>query len=260
MISYEHLTLTDTFDGVSASTYNEGWLLKNSSQKISGNISVTSLNISTAVLNENAEIYGINIARLLTAVKINDTAYFLHEIHFNSISCQDSLIVGGLVQGWNLTYDGIRKSSANVTVTAPKTFVAPVNISKSFKLSGLLNNLNLSAGCSNFDKKTIIVEGNLKFEKSIITEDFWAGNNHINTTNAELFWQSDKDTVINGTALFKHVSTPHINTTLNHIDILNNVSSVLVHTCDDWNIYSENISVNHLVTSKLQAHSVELHL
>lgn len=56
-----HFSSTDTFDSVSARQYRDGWLLKNSSQTLTGRVSLLSMTADAVTVAQRVKVQGFDL-------------------------------------------------------------------------------------------------------------------------------------------------------------------------------------------------------
>ncbi|XP_071527825.1 uncharacterized protein [Panulirus ornatus] len=254
----ESLSFLESFDAVSSAQYGEGWLLRTPDQVISGQLAVVNINSNDVTVSPGVKIQGVDLLRLAqSCIAIDEPQVINVPLRFAEVVSLAEVFVAGLVQGWDLSEEGVLHNSSSVVFTSSKTFLAPVFILGDFRSTRGISGLDLSSLCERLSVDKLEIQGRAKFASPVNAEVVLLGPHRITSESLGDFWTIDRDVSLTQPMTLQELVTQHPRAvTVNDVDLTDLSTRVLRQTCSTSQVLPGNFHFGFLTTHSLFADEV----
>ena len=151
LVNFEQFNFNHSFDEISATEFNHGWLQRDQNQVINGNIKLVGDVRIKQDMNVLKMINNIDLVRLNNSiVKTNEPVVIQNPVSMLDVYADRFVNVAGTVNGIKIREDVVWKNSSRVQVlTGHKYFINGLEVENSLNIDGLVNGISLSRMCLN---------------------------------------------------------------------------------------------------------------
>ncbi|XP_050727913.1 uncharacterized protein LOC127004357 isoform X2 [Eriocheir sinensis] len=249
-----NLIFRDSFDSVPAAMYDSDWLLKMSSQSLTGLVALAKVKAQSVTVSPGAKLKGVDINRLFKAtMKVNEDKVVATPVKMSGDVWAESVRVGGTVQGWNLSTAAIHQNSSDVVFTAPKKFVGDFHVSGSLSAPDL-GSAAWSRLCRGNHMERLLLVGEMQLTRPSSSDVVHLGRHVLEKDSIDGYWRMNHSAVLPSHITFQELRATHVKADLvNGEDISKLSRDVLRRTCmhGERQVVSGNFSAAFLVVQSL---------
>ncbi|XP_071527826.1 uncharacterized protein [Panulirus ornatus] len=257
--SVSTLNFFDSFDGVPATRYDEGWLLKSSPQTIIGHLTLPSMTAGDVLIVPGVKVQGVDILNLKnTTAMVDEPVVISSSVRFAEMVSLSEVYVAGLVQGWDLSEDGILQNSSSVVFTSSKTFLSSISISQRFQAVRGISGLDLDALCRQIQVDSLTIIGTVRLAARVTAGIVQVEDHVISGESVTDYWLTDQSILLPQPIALQEVFANHVvvKGTINGVDLVSLSTRLLQNTCRDWQVLTGRLSINELAAYTLSTPEV----
>ncbi|XP_071528664.1 uncharacterized protein [Panulirus ornatus] len=211
---FAYLLFYESFDAVTVADYNNGWLLATTEQAIAGHLSVVNMTSNDVITAPGVRIQGVDVAHLQNfAVMTDEPVVVTSSVRFGEVESKTDVYVAGLVQGWDLSEEGVlQNSSSSVVFTSSKTFLSSVFVTRNLHAVEVVSNVDLGSLCAQLTVDSLTVYGTVKFKNTVDADTVHVGGRQITGEAVDNYWMTDRDATLRARVRMRRMNALNIHT------------------------------------------------